>query len=146
MKDFTHSTTNELSHIGIAVKDLDLALSFYVDRLGLHIITTETILTEGVKIVLLQHGTMQIELLQALNESSPIYTYIEKYGEGIHHIAFTVNDISSQLTSLHQQGIQLIDDHPRFGARNTKVAFIHPASSNGVLVELCEKGEANGYV
>ena len=131
-----------LYHIAIAVKNLDSAEKIYQDTIGLKITHREEIPEQGVRATMLQptsgKGTA-IELLEALGEDSPIARFLNKRGEGIHHICFYVDDLESKLNELKSKGIKLIDEKPRIGAYETKVAFIHPSSMNGVLVELAER-------
>ena len=132
---------NKIEHIGIAVRNLDEAILTYTELLGTECYKTEAVESEGVKTAFFQVGDSKIELLEASNENSPIAKFIEKKGEGIHHIAFDVTDIKQSMEELASKGFQLLNEHPKNGADNKLVAFIHPKSSNGVLVELCqEKG------
>ncbi|MGI9533358.1 MAG: methylmalonyl-CoA epimerase [Thermodesulfobacteriota bacterium] len=131
-----------LYHIAIAVKNLDSAEKIFKDCIGLKITHREEIQDQGVRATMLQpesgEGTA-IELLEALDDDSPIAKFLNKRGEGIHHICFYVDDLEVKLNELKNKGIKLIDEKPRVGAYETKVAFIHPSSMNGVLVELAEK-------
>ncbi|MGI9553330.1 MAG: methylmalonyl-CoA epimerase [Thermodesulfobacteriota bacterium] len=131
-----------LYHIAIAVKDLDSAEKIFQDIIGLQITHREEIPDQGVRTTMLQpesgKGTA-IELLEALGENSPIAKFLNKRGEGIHHICFYVDDLDNKLSELKDKGIKLIDEEPRVGAYETRVAFIHPSSTNGVLIELAEK-------
>ena len=130
-----------LYHIAIAVNNLKAAEKLYEDVVGLKITHREEIPEQGVRATMLQpeseEGTA-IELLEAIDESSPIAKFIEKKGEGIHHICFYVDNIDEKLKELKDKGVKLIDEKPRVGAYNSKVAFIHPKAMNGVLVELAE--------
>ena len=130
-----------LYHIAIAVNNLKEAEKLYEEVVGLKITHREEIQEQGVRTTMLQPrsetGTA-IELLEAIDENSPIAKFIDKKGEGIHHICFYVDDIESALSELKNKGIKLIDEKPRQGAYNCKVAFIHPKSMNGVLIELAE--------
>lgn len=136
-----------LYHIAIAVNSLSDAEKLYEDVVGLEITHREEIPEQGVRATMLQPsgktGTA-IELLEAIDESSPIAKFIEKKGEGIHHICFYVDDIEKSLKELKDKGVRLIDEEPRIGAYNSKVAFIHPKAMNGVLVELAEVGKEKG--
>ena len=131
-----------LYHIAIAVKNLDSAEKIFKDTIGLKITHKEEIPEQGVRATMLQPpsgiGTA-VELLEALDDNSPIAKFLNKKGEGIHHICFYVDDLEAKLNELKKRGIKLIDEEPRIGAYETKVAFIHPSSMNGVLVELAEK-------
>ncbi|MFA8438858.1 methylmalonyl-CoA epimerase [Pueribacillus sp. YX66] len=134
---------HKIEHIGIAVKSLENVLPFYVEQLHLHLEGIEEVNSEQVKVAFLRIGETRIELLEPTSKHSPIYKFIEKRGEGIHHIALGVNDIQDRLKELKASGIQLINKTPKLGAGNTKIAFIHPKSASGVLYELCEKREGN---
>ncbi len=130
-----------LYHIAIAVNNLKDAEQLYEKVIGLKITHREEIPEQGVRATMLQPagktGTA-IELLEAIDENSPIAKFIEKKGEGIHHICFYVDDIKKTLEELKEKGVRLIDEEPRVGAYDSKVAFIHPKAMNGVLVELAE--------
>ena len=133
-----------LYHIAIAVKNLDSAEKIFKDTIGLKITHKEEIPEQGVRATMLQPTSGQgtaIELLEALDDDSPIAKFLKKRGEGIHHICFYVDNLEAKLNELKNKGIKLIDEKPRIGAYETKVAFIHPSSMNGVLVELAEKPE-----
>ncbi|TSJ46614.1 methylmalonyl-CoA epimerase [Fluviicola chungangensis] len=130
---------NKIEHIGIAVKNLDEAIRTYTELLGTECYKTEAVESEGVKTAFFRVGESKIELLEASNETSPIAKFIEKKGEGIHHIAFDVTDIKQSMSDLAAKGFQLLNDQPKNGADNKLVAFLHPKSSNGVLVELCQE-------
>lgn len=131
-------------HIAIAVKNIAESEKLYSNILGLDVKHRETVKEQGVNTVMLQPGSGEgtaIELLEPIDENSPVAKFLEKRGEGIHHICFFVNDIESTLADLKRKGVRLIDEEPRVGAYNAKVAFIHPKSLNGVLVELAEISE-----
>ncbi len=130
---------NKIEHIGIAVKNLDEAIQTYTELLGTECYKTEAVESEGVKTAFFRVGESKIELLEASHENSPIAKFIEKKGEGIHHIAFDVTDIQQSMSELASKGFQLLNEQPKSGADNKLVAFIHPKSSNGVLVELCQE-------
>jgi methylmalonyl-CoA/ethylmalonyl-CoA epimerase len=132
---------NKIEHIGIAVSNLEAAIATYADLLGTPCYKTEHVESEGVKTAFFQVGESKIELLEATNESSPIAKFIAKKGEGIHHIAFDVTDIQASMQELSEKGFQLLNEVPKNGADNKLVAFLHPKSSNGVLVELCQEKE-----
>jgi methylmalonyl-CoA/ethylmalonyl-CoA epimerase len=131
-----------VDHIGIAVKSLDDRLGFWHDALGLPLGGTETVATEGVRVAFLPAGSSRLELLEATHPDSPIAKFVEKRGEGIHHITLEVEAIQPVLDRLRSRGVQLLDDTPRLGASGTKVAFLHPRAAGGVLVELVEKPDA----
>ena len=125
-----------LDHIGIAVADLQQALAFYRDALGLEIEATEDVASQRVRAHFIPAGEGALELLEATAEDSPIAKYIAKRGPGLHHITLRVDDIRAALAQLKAKGVRLIDESPRDGAHGSLVAFIHPASAHGVLVEL----------
>ena len=125
-----------LDHIGIAVGDLGEALKFYRDALGLEVEAPEEVASQRVRAHFIPVGESAIELLEATAEDSPIAKYIGKRGPGIHHITLRVDDIRAALARLKEKGVRLIDESPREGAHGSLVAFIHPASAHGVLVEL----------
>jgi methylmalonyl-CoA/ethylmalonyl-CoA epimerase len=127
-----------LDHIGIAVADLDEALAFYRDALGLEVQVPEDVLSQGVRVHFMPAGGAAIELLEATAEDSPIARYVAKRGPGLHHITLRVDDIGAALARLKSRGVRLIDEVPRPGAHGSLVAFIHPASAHGVLVELSQ--------
>src|SRR5690606_35559248 len=123
-------------HLGIAVQDLEKALAFFRDELGLHLEASEEVGSQGVRAHFLPAGDPKLELLEATTAASPIAKFVEKRGPGMHHVAFRVPDIEAALARLKARGIRLIDERPRPGAEGALVAFIHPSASHGVLVEL----------
>ena len=125
-----------LDHVGIAVKDLREALAFYRDALGLEIEAPEEVVSQRVRAHFIPVGGSKLELLEATADDSPIAKYVEKRGPGLHHITLRVDDIRAALAQLKAKGVRLIDETPREGAHGSLVAFIHPASAHGVLVEL----------
>src|SRR6185295_13745476 len=125
-----------LDHVGIAVKDLAAALAFYRDALGLHVEAPEEVVSQRVRAHFIPVGESSLELLEATAPDSPIAKYIEKRGAGLHHITLRVDDIDAALAQLRTRGARLIDERPRPGAEGALVAFIHPASAHGVLIEL----------
>ncbi len=129
---------SHIEHIGIAVKDLDNAIDFYEKILGLSCYNIEIVSDQKVRTAFFQVGQTKIELLESTDPEGPIGKFIDKRGEGVHHIAFAVKDIEHQLGLLAEEGVQLIDSKPRKGAEGLDIAFIHPRSSSGVLIELCE--------
>ncbi|MCA0985946.1 methylmalonyl-CoA epimerase [Guptibacillus algicola] len=129
----------KIDHIGIAVSSLEQALPFYVDSLHLQLEAIEEVASEKVKVAFLKIGESRIELLEPINEESPIASFIEKRGEGIHHIALSSDNIEDRLQELSARGIKLIHDKPVKGAGGANIAFLHPKSAGGVLYELCEK-------
>ena len=137
-------TTNEetmeltyIEHIGIAVKNLDESIKFYENVFGLKCYAVEEVKDQKVKTAFFQIGETKIELLESTETDGPIGKFIEKKGEGIHHIAFKTKDINSSLKELEEKNIRLIDEHPRKGAEGLNIAFLHPKAANGVLIELC---------
>ena len=132
----------KVNHIGIAVRDLESSVRFYEQVLGLKTEYDE-VPEQKVRLAMLEIGESNIELLEAIDESSPIAKYIEKRGEGIHHICIQVDDIDTALEELKRAEVNLIDQMPRSGAHGTRIAFIHPKSTNGVLIELCQVASDN---
>ncbi|CAN5637875.1 MAG: methylmalonyl-CoA epimerase [Pyrinomonadaceae bacterium] len=128
----------KINHLGIAVKDIGEALKFWGDALGLENAHTETVEDQKVRIAMLPLGESRIELLEPTGEDSPISKFLEKRGGGIHHIAIEVEDIEAALAKLKSKGARLIDESPRIGAEGCLVAFVHPSSVNGVLLELTQ--------
>ena len=131
----------KVDHIGIAVKSLAEALKVYQDAIGLHVSGYDEVDDQGVRVAMLTIGESRIELLEPTREDSPIEKFMMKRGEGIHHIAVHVDDIEQALERLKASGVRLIDSTPRRGAHNTRIAFIHPSSTHGVLLELVEHGK-----
>ena len=127
-----------IEHIGIAVKNLDESIKFYENILGLKCYAVEEVKDQKVKTAFFNVGQTKIELLETTDPDGPIGKFIEKRGEGIHHIAFKTDDIKLSLKELKEKNIILIDDQPRKGAENLNIAFIHPKSANGVLIEICK--------
>ncbi|MDY0408380.1 methylmalonyl-CoA epimerase [Virgibacillus soli] len=136
---FVLEEPKKIAHIGIAVKSIDKALPFYTDRLGLQLETVESVTSEGVKVAFLKIGESRIELLEALHDASPIKQFIDKRGEGIHHVALEVEQIDERLKALKNNGVTLLQEQAKQGAHQSKIAFIHPKSAHGVLFELCEQ-------
>lgn len=129
----------KLAHIGIAVKSIEERLKIWRDILGLKVETVKEVPQHKLKIALLDLGGIKIELLEPLTEDSTVKKFIEKRGEGIHHLCFEVQDVVKTLQNLKSQGIKLIDKVPRKGAEDELIAFIHPKDMGGVLIELCQK-------
>ncbi|MEO6213359.1 MAG: methylmalonyl-CoA epimerase, partial [Vicinamibacterales bacterium] len=125
-----------IDHIGIAVADLAESLRFFRDALGLELAPAEEVPSQRVRAHFLAAGEASLELLEATADNSPIATFVAKRGPGLHHVALRVDDIASALAELKSRGVRLIDERPRPGAHNSLVAFLHPASTHGVLVEL----------
>ena len=128
-----------IDHIGIAVRSISKALPLYEEVFGMVNEGEEIVESQGVRVVFLSTGNTRIELLEPLNEKSAVYKFIEKRGEGIHHLALEVEDIEERIKDLKMNGLQMIDEKPRPGAHHTQVAFIHPKSVQGVLLEIIEK-------
>lgn len=129
----------KIEHIGIAVKDLEVSNKIFEKLLGAAHYKVEAVESEGVKTSFFKTGDNKIELLEATNENSPIAKFISKKGEGIHHIAFDVDDIVIEIDRLKEEGFLVLNETPKKGADNKLVAFLHPKSTNGVLIELCQE-------
>jgi methylmalonyl-CoA/ethylmalonyl-CoA epimerase len=132
---------SHIEHIGIAVKDLDVAISYYEKLLGSKCYAVEEVADQKVKTAFFKIGQTKIELLASTDPEGPVGKFLEKKGEGVHHIAFAVEGLQEQLTLLAEGGMQLIDKTPRKGAEGLNIAFLHPKSTFGVLTELCEHPE-----
>jgi methylmalonyl-CoA/ethylmalonyl-CoA epimerase len=130
---------NKIEHIGIAVKDLEASNALFASLFGVGHYKVEEVVSEGVKTSFFKAGPNKIELLEATNLESPIAKFIEKKGEGVHHIAFAVTDIVSEIARLKSEGFIVLNETPKKGADNKLVTFLHPKSSNGVLIELCQE-------
>lgn len=130
----------KINHIGIAVKSLDESLPFYRDNLGMSFAGIEVVEEQKVRVAMLQIGESKIELLEPIAEDSPVARFIEKNGQGIHHVAYEVEDVEVAIAKLVEEGVRMIDQKPRCGAHDTRIAFLHPKSSGGVLTELCQCG------
>ena len=128
----------KINHLGIATKSIEDALTFWVDGLGLKNVHTEVVEDQKVRVAMLPVGESRIELLEPTADDSPISKFLEKRGGGIHHVAVEVDDIRAALADMRSKGTRLIDEEPRAGAEGCLVAFVHPAASNGVLLELVE--------
>ena len=128
----------KLDHIGIATHELNEALAVWRDALGLEVDSTEQVIEQGVRIAMLPLGESHIELLEPLSQNSPVGKFLQKRGPGIHHVAIRVTDIRASLANLKKMGARLIDETPRVGAGGSLVAFVHPSSANGVMLELVQ--------
>jgi len=128
----------KINHLGIATKGIDEALKFWADSLGLENIHTEIVEDQKVRVAMLPIGESRIELLEPTSDDSPISKFLDKRGGGIHHIAVETGDIEASLQRLKDNGVRLIDQHPRIGAEGCLVAFVHPSSTGGVLLELVQ--------
>jgi methylmalonyl-CoA/ethylmalonyl-CoA epimerase len=131
--------TKCIDHIGIAVESLEVAKKFWVDTLGLKYLRTEDVPEQKVRIAILSAGNATVELLEPTADDSPVRKFLDKRGEGLHHLAFAAGNLVAQLQSLKTANVELIDKEPRVGAGGTQIAFIHPKSAHGVLIELCER-------
>ncbi|MDD4395374.1 MAG: methylmalonyl-CoA epimerase [Bacteroidales bacterium] len=129
---------SHIEHIGIAVKSLDASIPYYEQTLGLKCYATEEVPEQKVKTAFFMVGQTKIELLEATSDDSPIASFIEKKGEGVHHIAFCVDKVADALTEMGEKEVRLIDKAPRNGAEGLLIGFLHPKSTGGVLTELCE--------
>jgi len=132
---------SHIEHIGIAVKNIDESIKYYEEVLGLKCYAIEEVKDQKVKTAFFMVGQTKIELLEPTWPDGPIGKFIEKKGEGIHHLAFATKDLSNTLGEVEAKGVQLIDKQPRKGAEGLNIAFLHPKSTGGVLTELCEKTE-----
>ncbi len=130
---------NKLDHIGIAVKDLQSTLKFYEETLGLKSAGIEVVEEQKVRVAFLPIGDTEVELLESTEEDGPIAKFIAKNGEGIQHMAYRVDDIEKAIAEMIDKGVRMIDEKPRYGAGGAKIAFCHPKSTSGVLVELCQR-------
>ena len=130
---------NKIEHIGIAVKDLKASNTLFEKLLGVTHYKEEEVLSEGVKTSFFKSGPNKIELLESITDNGPIAKYLEKKGEGIHHIAFEVDDIVLEIKRLKAEGFTILNEIPKKGADHKLVAFVHPKSANGVLIELCQE-------
>jgi methylmalonyl-CoA/ethylmalonyl-CoA epimerase len=133
------TSMDKIEHIGIAVKDLEASNALFAKLFGVPHYKVEEVASEGVKTSFFKSGPNKIELLEATKPDSPIAKFVEKKGEGIHHIAFAVEDIVSELERLKGEGFVVLNETPKKGADNKLVAFLHPKGTNGVLVELCQE-------
>ena len=132
--------TKKINHIGVAVRSIDAATPFYRDVLGMAFEGTEVVAEQKVKVAFFSVGESRIELLEPTADDSPVAKFLEKNGEGTHHVAYEVDDLVATLARLKAAGVRLIDEVPRCGAHGTKIAFLHPKASGGVLTELCQGG------
>jgi methylmalonyl-CoA/ethylmalonyl-CoA epimerase len=130
-----------IDHVGVAVDDMDAALALYRDSLGLALSHRERVDDQGVDAALLDVGDGHVELLAPLGPETPVGKYLERRGPGLHHVAYAVEDIDAELERLRGAGLRLIDERPRTGIRNSRVAFVHPGAVGGVLTELVEPAE-----
>ena len=132
-----------IDHIGVAVTDLDAAIALYEESYAMELVHRETVTEQGVEAVLLDVGENHVELLAPLGDDTPVGKFLAKKGPGLHHVAYQVQDIEATLASLRDAGLKLIDETPRTGIRNSRVAFLHPASTGGVLTEIVQPAEVH---
>jgi len=133
----------KIDHLGIAVRSISDSLGFYRDVLGIELLCTERVDDQGVNVALLPVGESRIELLEPFSEDTPVGRFIARRGEGLHHICYEVDDLESRIEQLKKSGAKVLDGYPRRGAEGKLVAFLHPSSANGVLVELAEKSRTH---
>lgn len=133
--------TGKINHIGIAVKNLEASMSLYRDVLGMTFEGTEEVNDQRVRVAFFAIGESRIELLEPTTPDSPVAKFLEKNGEGVHHVAYQVADLAAALGELRNTGVRLIDEQPRRGAHGTRIAFLHPKATGGVLTELCQAGD-----
>jgi methylmalonyl-CoA/ethylmalonyl-CoA epimerase len=133
-----------IDHIGVAVADLDAALALHEQVYAMPLVHRETVTEQGVEAVLLDVGENHVELLRPLSEDTPVGRFLAKRGPGLHHVAYQVADIDAALARLRERGVRLIDESPRIGIRGSRVAFLHPSASGGVLTELVEPANFHG--
>lgn len=130
---------SKIDHIAIAVEDIEKAAAFFTDALGLSVSGREDVPEQKTRVAFIDIGQVRIELIQPMSADSPVQKFLDKKGQGIHHLAIGTDDIETELEGLKDKGIRLIDNKPRKGAHEAKIAFLHPKSSQGVLLELCER-------
>ncbi len=130
--------TDKINHIGIAVKNLENSIPFYRDQLGMEFEGSEDVAEQSVRVAFLKVGESRIELLEPTSPDSPVAKFLERSGEGIHHLAYEVADIEVALAELKEKGVRLIDEQPRGGAHGSLIAFLHPKATGGVLTEICQ--------
>ncbi len=135
---------SKINHIGIAVPDIEKAAEFYTKHLGLELGGVEEVPDQKVKVAFLPVGEVRIELVQPTSPESPVAKFLEKNGPGFHHIAYQVDDVAAEVERLKAQGVRMVDQTPRSGAHNTRIAFVHPKASGGVLTELVQEMGEHG--
>ena len=140
------SLVDGLAHVGIAVRSLDEAIPRWTDGLGFRHVDTVTLVSMGLRIAFLTAGDATMELLESIRPDSAIGSFLAKRGEGIHHLSFFVRDIEAALVRASEAGVELIDRTPREGSHGTRIAFLHPRSLGGVLIEFCERESTTGRV
>ncbi|WP_409301550.1 methylmalonyl-CoA epimerase [Peribacillus sp. SCS-155] len=134
----------DINHIGIAVNSLEEALPLYTDVYQMKLEGLETVESQGVRVAFVSAGNVKLELLEAVTKDSPIAKFIEKRGQGVHHIALGVQDIKDRIQELKEKGLRMIDQEPRVGAHGAEIAFLHPKTTSGILFELCEPKHVEG--
>jgi methylmalonyl-CoA/ethylmalonyl-CoA epimerase len=132
-----------IDHIGVATEDLEVALALYAQTFEMPLVHRETVESQGVEAALLDVGDGHVELLRPLGPETPVGKYLDREGPGLHHVAYAVDDIDEVLGQLKESGMELIDEEPRQGIRNSKVAFLHPKGTGGVLTELVQPAEGH---
>ena len=132
-----------IDHVGVAVEDLDAGIALYDQTYDMTLVHRETVEEQGVEAVLLDVGENHVELLRPLSADTPVGKFLAKRGPGLHHVAYQVTDIEAALASLRDAGVRLLDETPRTGIRNSRVAFLHPKSSGGVLTEIVQPAEGH---
>ncbi|HEX7297471.1 MAG TPA: methylmalonyl-CoA epimerase [Solirubrobacteraceae bacterium] len=132
-----------VDHIGVAVEDLDAAIALHEGAYGMALVHREVVDAQGVEAVLLDVGENHVELLRPLADESPVGRFLAKRGPGLHHVAYQVSDVQAALTELRARGVELIDEEPRTGIRGSRVAFLHPDASSGVLTEIVQPAEGH---
>lgn len=137
--DHTSGVLTDIDHVGIAVRDLDEAIAWYQQMFGATVAHRERIESDGVDEALIKVADSYIQLLQPYTDTSPLAKYMERNGEGLHHVGYRVDDCASVLESVKEQGARVVDEHPRTGSRGTTVAFLHPKATFGTLIELVEE-------
>ncbi len=128
----------KIDHLGLAIRSIEASREFFKNVLGLELEAIESVEDQGVKVGLLKVGDAYIELIEATSQESPVARFIEKRGEGFHHLTLEVDDIEAELKRLKAMGVKLIDESPRVGAKGKRIAFIHPHATGGILIELCQ--------
>jgi len=134
---------DRIDHVGVAVEDLDAAISHYEGTLGMPMVHRETVEEQGVEAVLLDVGEGHVELLRPLSPDTPVGKFVAKRGQGLHHVAYAVTDIDATLADLKERGVELIDSEARVGIRESRVAFVHPRATGSVLTEIVQPAEAH---
>jgi methylmalonyl-CoA/ethylmalonyl-CoA epimerase len=137
------STAKAVNHIGIAVNSIDENREFYEKALGAEFMGIEVVAEQKVRVGFFKVGDVKLELLEPTDPESTVAKFIEKRGEGLHHVAYTVDDLPARIAELKEKGVRMIDEVPRKGAHDMKIAFLHPKSSKGVLTELCEPASSH---